>query len=109
MFPYDQSVRITIFLYSYVLGIVCLVENTPPGMKLYKEEIQSHLNRKKSNKNSLLSTSCEPDEVEIFTGVHENIFLDTPIMLLVKNVYIKPADSKSSPLRIDPAMRTTLA
>jgi chorismate synthase len=96
--------RITIFLCSYVPGIVCLVENTPPRMKLYKEEIQSHLNRRKFNKNSLLSTSYEPDKVEIFSGSQEILFLDTPIMLLVKNVYIKPADFKPSPLLL--AMRT---
>ena len=90
-----RLLKITTFGESHGLGVGCIIEGIPSNLEIYPEEIQYQLNRRKPNQNSLLSPRNEPDIVEIYSGIQQNITLGTPICLIVKNIDIKPGDYKS--------------
>jgi chorismate synthase len=95
MSSFGNFFRVSTYGESHGIGVGCIIENVPPQMKLSKEDIQPQLDRRKPNQNSLLTNRQEPDLVEIYSGVINGITLGTPIMLMVKNMDMKPGDYKS--------------
>jgi chorismate synthase len=94
MSSFGKLFKITTFGESHGVGVGCIIENMPPQIKITNSDIQYQLNRRKPNQNSLLTTRNEPDIVEIYSGIQNEITLGTPICLVVKNIDMKPEDYK---------------
>lgn len=76
--------RVTTAGESHGSGYVTIIDGVPAGLPLTREMIQTELDRRKPG-GHLSSPRQEPDQVEIASGVFEDITLGTPIVLLVKN------------------------
>lgn len=87
--------RVTTFGESHGIGVGCIIEGIPPCFKLNTNDIQYQLDRRKPNQNSLMSPRSEPDIVEIYSGLENEVTLGTPICLIVKNIDMKQMDYKS--------------
>lgn len=95
MSTFGRLLRVTTFGESHGIGVGCIIEGIPPNLEIHAHDIQYQLNRRKPNQNSLLSPRTEPDIIEIYSGIQQNVSLGTPICLVVKNIDIKPCDYKS--------------
>jgi chorismate synthase len=94
MSTFGRLFRVTTFGESHGAGVGCIIDGVPPLLQITKEDIQYQLDRRKPNQNSLLTTRNEPDIVEIFSGIKEDLTLGTPICLMVRNIDMKPEDYK---------------
>src|SRR4051794_39815197 len=94
MSTFGKLFRITTFGESHGIGVGCIIEGLPPQVEIKASDIQYQLDRRKPNQNSLLSPRSEPDIVEIYSGIQDNITLGTPICLIIKNFDVKPEDYK---------------
>ena len=65
--------------------IGCIVDGVPPRLRLSEDDIQPYLDRRKPGQNQFVTQRKEEDQVEILSGVFENMTTGTPICLLIKN------------------------
>ena len=65
--------------------IGCIVDGVPPRLRLSEDDIQPYLDRRKPGQNQFVTQRKEADQVEILSGVFENMTTGTPICLLIKN------------------------
>ena len=65
------------------LGVV--IDGCPAGIPLTADYIQTFLNRRKPGQSKFTTARKESDQVEILSGVLEDITTGTPISLIVHN------------------------
>jgi chorismate synthase len=75
----------TSFGESHGPAIGCVVDGCPPGLELCEADIQAELDRRKPGTSRHVTQRCEPDTVEILSGVFEGKTTGTPIGLLIRN------------------------
>jgi chorismate synthase len=78
--------RFTTFGESHGPAIGCVVDGTPPGIKLTEADIQVFLDKRKPGQSKYTTQRREPDAVKILSGVFEGVTTGTPIGLLIENV-----------------------
>lgn len=88
--------KVTTYGESHGISVGAIVENFPSNIKVNTEYIQKQLDRRKPGKSSINTPRKENDVVEIHSGLESGISLGTPILLLIKNLDIKPKDYKES-------------
>jgi chorismate synthase len=77
--------RVTTWGESHGPSIGCVIDGTPPGLKLSEPDIQKWLDQRKPGTSRFVTQRREPDEVKILSGVFEGKTTGTPISLLIEN------------------------
>jgi chorismate synthase len=77
--------RISTFGESHGIGLGCIVDGCPSGIKLDQTIVQSFLNRRKPGQNEFTTPRAESDICEIMSGIEESVTLGTPIAIVVRN------------------------
>ncbi len=75
---------------SHGQAVGCVVDGCPAGIALTDTDINLELAKRRPGTSSNVSARCEPDIVEIVSGVFEGKTTGHPILLFIKN---KDADS----------------
>ena len=84
--------RLTSFGESHGSGIGGVIDGIPAGIKINLNLVQKELNRRRPGQNELTTSREEKDQLEILSGMQENITLGTPIGFLVRNTNAKSED-----------------
>jgi len=70
---------------SHGKAIGCIVDGVPPNISLKKEDIQFFLDKRRPGQSIYTSQRKEKDNVEILSGIFEDLTTGHPISLLIKN------------------------
>ncbi len=89
---FGKLFNITTFGESHGVGVGVVIDGCPAGLEITREEIQVELDKRRPGQSKLTTQRKEKDQVEILSGIFDNITLGTPISLLVRN---EDAQSKS--------------
>ncbi|MGD9157520.1 MAG: chorismate synthase [Desulfobacteraceae bacterium] len=89
---FGEVFRITTFGESHGKGIGVVVDGCPPGISLKQEDFEYAMARRRPGGSDFDTPRREDDNVEILSGVFEDLTTGTPIALFIKN---KDARSKS--------------
>lgn len=90
--------RVTTFGESHGVGLGTVIDGCPAGLKIEKSRIQAELDKRKpgASADGKLSASVtsrkEADEVEIISGIFNDVSEGTPIALVIKNTSQKSKD-----------------
>lgn len=88
---FGKTFKVTTFGESHGVGLGCVIDGCPAGIKITKEMIQKALNRRRPGAsadgklNPSVTARKEADEVEILSGVFNDFSEGTPIALEVRN------------------------
>jgi len=77
--------RVTTWGESHGPAIGCVVDGTPPGIRLAEPDIQQWLDKRRPGTSRFVTQRREPDQVRILSGVFEGRTTGTPISLLIEN------------------------
>lgn len=77
---------------SHGAGVGCVVDGCPPGIPITVEQIQHDLDRRRPGQSRITTQRREGDEVEILSGVFEEMTMGTPIGLVVRNTDARSKD-----------------
>ncbi len=89
---FGRLFRLTTFGESHGAGVGAIVDGCPAGLTVTSSLIQQALDRRRPGQSSLVSQRKESDEIEILSGVENDVTLGTPIGLLVRNLDAKARD-----------------
>lgn len=84
--------RVTTFGESHGPAIGCVVDGTPPGIRLSEPDIQVYMDRRRPGQTRHTSQRKEPDTARILSGVFDGLTTGTPIGILVENVDARSKD-----------------
>lgn len=87
--------KISTFGESHCPGVGAVVDGVPPRLHITAAQIQAQLDRRRPGQSKLGTQRKEADQVQILSGVENNISLGTPIALLVANKDQLPGDYSS--------------
>ncbi|CAL4318513.1 chorismate synthase [Buchnera aphidicola] len=76
---------VTTFGESHGHSIGCIIDGTPPGIKILQSDLQKELNRRRPGKSRYTTQRQELDKVKILSGVFKNKTTGTSIGLIIKN------------------------
>ena len=82
--------RISTWGESHGGGIGVVIDGCPPGLPLKAQDIQVDLERRRPGQSKITTPRKESDQVEILSGVFEDVTLGTPIAMLVRNEDARP-------------------
>ena len=82
---------VTSFGESHGAAVGCVIEGCPAGIPVNFDQIQYHVDRRKTGQHSFSSPRKESDKVQVLSGIFEGRTLGSPIALLIEN-----ADARSS-------------
>jgi chorismate synthase len=82
---FGELFRVTTWGESHGPAIGCVVDGTPPGIKLAEADLQGWLDKRKPGSSRFVTQRREPDQVEILSGVFEGKTTGTPISLMIRN------------------------
>ncbi len=83
--------KVTTFGESHGAGLGVVIDGCPAGLTLKREQIQRALDRRRpgarqgQQTNAAVTARSEPDQVEIISGVFQDVTEGTPIALLIRN------------------------
>ena len=77
--------RVTTWGESHGPTIGCVVDGTPPGIKLSEQDLQVWLDKRKPGTSRFVTQRREPDRVSILSGVFNGKTTGTPISLVIHN------------------------
>lgn len=89
---FGRFFRISTFGESHCPGVGVVVDGVPPRLSLTAADIQVQLDRRRPGGNKLGTERNEADQVQILSGVENNLTLGTPIGMLVNNKDQRPGD-----------------
>ena len=89
---FGRLFRLTTFGESHGAGLGAIVDGCPAGLVVTQALIQQALDRRRPGQSALVSQRQELDEIEILSGVENDLTLGTPIGLLVRNRDAKARD-----------------
>ncbi len=78
--------RVTTWGESHGPAIGCVIDGTPPGLRLSEADIQPYLDKRRPGQSKFTTQRQEPDQVKILSGVYEGLTTGTPIALVIENV-----------------------
>ena len=82
---FGEIFRVTTFGESHGIGLGCVIDGVPAGLKVDAKDIQKELDRRKPGQSKVSTARKEGDKVEILSGIFEGETLGTPIALLIRN------------------------
>jgi len=82
---FGKLFRVTTWGESHGPNIGCVVDGTPPGIKLQESHLQTWLDRRKPGTSQFVTQRREPDKVKILSGVFEGKTTGASIGLLIEN------------------------
>lgn len=85
-----------------------LVDGCPAGVVWQQEMLHRFLERRRPGKSDLTSTRQEPDQVEVLSGVFDNITLGTPIAAIIQNQDARSNDYKPEQMKMRQGHATDL-
>lgn len=85
MSSFGTLFRVSTFGESHGVGVGCVVDGVPPGIKLTEDDIQPQLTRRRPGQSSLTTQRDEKDRIEILSGTENGVTLGTPIGMMVRN------------------------
>mmetsp|Transcript_49341 Transcript_49341/g.123684 ORF Transcript_49341/g.123684 Transcript_49341/m.123684 type:complete len:103 (+) Transcript_49341:218-526(+) len=85
MSVYGSIFRVSTFGESHGIGVGCIVDGVPPGLKLTEEDVQPQLTRRRPGQSSLTTQRQEGDVVSILSGTENGVTLGTPVAMIVRN------------------------
>ncbi len=89
---FGKLFRVSTFGESHGGGVGVIVEGCPPRLQIDIERIQKELDRRRPGQSKITTPRNELDQIEILSGVKENLTLGTPIAMMVKNRDQRPSD-----------------
>jgi len=89
---FGQLFRIATWGESHGPGVGVVIDGCPPRLPISREEIQAELDRRRPGQSKITSHRKEADQVEILSGVEDDLTLGTPIAMLVRNADARPGD-----------------
>ncbi|KAA1246384.1 chorismate synthase [Aquimarina sp. RZ0] len=84
--------KVTTFGESHGVAIGGIIDGCPSGVKLDLEAIQAELDRRKPGQSAIVTQRKEPDTVEFYSGIFEEVTTGTPIGFVIKNANQKSKD-----------------
>ena len=88
-----KNFKVTTWGESHGIAYGVVIDGCPSGLKIYLNEIQNEVNRRKPLAGSKAGTSrVEEDKIQILSGIFEGKTLGTPISIIVENKNTKSAD-----------------
>ncbi len=84
--------KVTTFGESHGVAIGGVIDGCPAGVTLDLEAIQNELDRRKPGQSAIVTQRKEPDTVEFYSGIFENVTTGTPIGFVIKNANQKSKD-----------------
>ena len=70
---------------SHGPALLAIIDGTPPGIPLLKSEIQKDLDRRRPGQSKFTTQRREADEVEILSGIFNDVTTGTSIGLIIRN------------------------
>ena len=89
---FGEVFRVTTWGESHGPAIGCVVDGTPPRIRLREADIQFYLDRRKPGQSRYTTQRQEADAVKILSGVFEGETTGTPIQLLIENTDARSKD-----------------
>lgn len=89
---FGKLFKVTTWGESHGPSIGAVIDGCPSGLYLTPEDIQCELNRRKPGQSSITTQRQETDQVQILSGIHQNLTLGSPISLLIHNKDSNPND-----------------
>jgi len=89
---FGHLLRISTFGESHGPAIGCIIDGCPPGLEITAQEIRKDLLRRATGRSRHTSQRREKDDVQILSGVFEDITTGTPIALLIENTDARSRD-----------------
>lgn len=86
--------KITTFGESHGPAIGGIVDGCPAGLTIDSSKILNQLQRRRPGQSAITTERNEMDEVEILSGIYENITTGSPIGFIIRNKDHRPADYK---------------
>jgi chorismate synthase len=88
---FGEIFRVTTFGESHGAGVGVVVDGCPPRISLSSEDFREDMARRRPGTRSFSTQRKEEDQVEILSGVYQEMTTGTPIALFIHN---RDADSK---------------
>ena len=88
---FGNNISITLFGESHGEYIGAVLDGVCAGIQINEEYIQSKLEQRKPH-GAISTKRCEPDKVEIVSGVYNGVTTGTPITILIKNTNTSSKD-----------------
>ena len=82
---FGKLFRFTTWGESHGPAIGCIVDGSPPNIKVSERDIQVELDRRKPGQSRFTTQRKESDKVEILSGIFEGKTTGTPISLIIYN------------------------
>lgn len=81
---FGTAFKVQLFGESHGIGVGCVIEGMPAGLKLTDSDIQEDLDRRKPGQ-ALTSPRKEEDKVEILSGLFKGKTTGAPLALFIRN------------------------
>ena len=88
---FGKIFRVTTFGESHGEAVGAVIDGCPPRISLSSEDFREDMARRRPGTSSLTTSRREADQVEILSGVYQDMTTGTPISLFIRN---RDADSK---------------
>lgn len=89
---YGTLFKISTFGESHCPGVGAVIDGVPPRLQISPVQIQAQLDRRRPGQSKLGTQRNESDQIQILSGLENDISLGTPIALLVANKDQRPGD-----------------
>jgi len=99
---FGKSFRITVSGESHGKAVGVVIDSPPAGLKLPLDVIQSDLDRRIPVDTEIVSSRREVDEVEVLSGILEDITTGAPLALLVWNRDVRSKDYSQMKTKMRP-------
>jgi chorismate synthase len=76
---------VTTFGESHGEALGCIIDGTPPGLKISCEDLQYDLNRRRPGTSRYTTSRRESDKIHILSGIFEGVTTGTSIGLIIYN------------------------
>ena len=89
---FGKIFRFTTWGESHGPAIGCIIDGSPPNIKINAKDIQIELDKRKPGQSKFTTQRKEDDKVQILSGIFEGKTTGTPISLIIYNQDVKSKD-----------------